>query len=77
MTDFVCEPLAKQHDRQRFRCGVAELDSWLQHRARQDQERRVSSVYVLVPRSDPTRIVGFYTLSSMSIGEGILSPLWF
>lgn len=67
MTDFICEPLTKQHDRQRFRCAVPELDAWLQQRARQDQERHVAAVYVMVPKSDPTRIAGFYTLSAMSI----------
>ncbi len=67
MSDFACEPLTKLHDRQRFRCGVPELDAWLQQRARQDQERRVAAAYVMVPQSDPTRIVGFYTLSAMSI----------
>jgi len=67
MSDSICEPLSKNHDRQRFRCGVPELDTWLQQRARQDQDRRVAAVYVMVPKSDPTRIVGFYTLSAMSI----------
>lgn len=62
MSDFICEPLAKQHDRQGFRCGVSELDTWLQQRARQDLDRRVAAVYVMVPNSDPTRIIGFYTL---------------
>lgn len=74
MSDLVCEPLSKQHDRQRFRCGVPELDTWLQQRARQDQDRRVAAVYVMVPKSDPTRIVGFYTLSAMSIVLESLPP---
>jgi GNAT superfamily N-acetyltransferase len=67
MTGFICEPLGKQHDRSRFRCGVVELDQWLQLRARQDLERHVAAVYVLVPVDDPVRVAGFYTLSATSI----------
>lgn len=67
MTEFVCEPLARRHDRKRFRCGVHELDEWLQQRARQDQDRHVAAVFVLVPSDEPTRIAGFYTLSATSI----------
>jgi hypothetical protein len=29
MTNFVCQPLAKHHDRSSFRCGVTELDDYL------------------------------------------------
>jgi predicted GNAT family N-acyltransferase len=67
MSEFVCEPLDKKHDRQRFRCGVAELDEWLQRRARQDQDRQVAAVHVLVPKDEPARIAGFYTLSAAAI----------
>lgn len=67
MIDFVCEPLSQHHDRTRFRCGVSELDVWLQQRARQDQDRRVTTVYVLVPKDEPSRVAGFYTLSAMSV----------
>jgi GNAT superfamily N-acetyltransferase len=67
MTEFLCEPLGRQHDREGFQCGVAELDRWLQQRARQDQERRVAAVYVLVPKDEPKRIAGFYTLSATAI----------
>lgn len=67
MTEFVCEPLTKRHDRTSFRCGIDELDHWFQQRARQDQDRRVTAVYVLVPAADPVRIAGFYTLSATGI----------
>jgi predicted GNAT family N-acyltransferase len=72
MIEFRCEPLSKQHDRQRFSCESLELESWLQHRARQDQQRRVAAVYVMVPEVEAARIAGFYTLSATSI---ILSDL--
>jgi hypothetical protein len=67
MTGFICEPLGKQHDRESFHCGVAELDRWLKQQARQDQDRYVTAVYVFTPTSEPTRIAGFYTLSATSI----------
>jgi len=67
MTGFVCEPLAKHHDRQAFRCGDAELDEYLSQRAGQDMRRRVAAVFVVVPEGEPKRIAGFYTLSSASI----------
>ena len=67
MTEFVCEPLGRAHDRESFHCGVAELDRWLKQQARQDQDRYVTAVHVFMPASEPTRIAGFYTLSATSI----------
>lgn len=74
MTDFVCEPLAKHHDRSLFLCGVADLDDYLQRRAYQDVRRRVAAVFVLVPEDQPQRIAGFYCLSSASIVLEELPP---
>lgn len=67
MSDLVCQPLAKHHDRLSFRCGAAELDDYLQHRASQDVRRRAAAVFVLVPADQPQRIAGFYSLSSATI----------
>jgi ribosomal protein S18 acetylase RimI-like enzyme len=67
MSCFVCQALAKQHDRRSFRCGVPELDDYLQHRASQDVRRRTAAVFVLVSEDQPQRIAGFYSLSSASI----------
>jgi hypothetical protein len=67
MTEFVCEPLGKKHDRESFHCGVTELDQWLRQQARQDQDRHVTAVYVFIPKGEPTRISGFYTLSATSV----------
>ncbi len=60
------EPLGNRHDRSAFSCGVAELDDYLKRRARQDRDRRVAAVFVMVG-DDPTTIRGYYTLSSFSI----------
>jgi hypothetical protein len=67
MRKFVCERLAKHHDRKVFTCGVTELDEYLQTRAGQDVRRRVAAVFVMVPHDEPTRIAGYYTLSSASV----------
>ena len=72
MSRFICEPLATQHDRKAFTCGVPELDEYLRQRASQDMCRRVAAAFVIVPDDEPKRIAGFYTLSSASIVLGEL-----
>ncbi len=67
MSDLVSEPLATQHDRASFHCGVPELDSYLQTQSNQDIRRKVAAVYVLVDRAASTVIVGYYTLSSFAV----------
>jgi len=67
MTEFICEPLSKRHDRKQFNCAAPELNAWFQQRARQDQDRHVAAVFVLSPVEQPTRVAGFYTLSANSI----------
>jgi hypothetical protein len=67
MTGFVCEPLAKHHDRQALRCGDAELDEYFRQRAGQDMRRRVAAVFVAIPEDRPQHVAGFYRLSSASI----------
>jgi ribosomal protein S18 acetylase RimI-like enzyme len=67
MSSFVSQSLGKQHDRMAFRCGVAELDAYLQQRAGQDVRRRAAAVFVMTPNDEPNRIAGFYSLSSASI----------
>jgi hypothetical protein len=65
--DLFSEPLAAHHNRVAFRCGVPELDFYLQTQANQDIRRKVAAVYVLVDRAAPTGIVGYYTLSSFAV----------
>ena len=64
-TGFRVEPLNTRHQRTVFRCGIAELDSYLQRQARQDVERGLAAVFVLTP--DGATVAGFYTLSAHSI----------
>jgi GNAT superfamily N-acetyltransferase len=72
MIEFRCEPLGKQHDRQRFRCESPELEAWLKQRGLQDRQRHIAAVNVLVPCHEPTRIAGFYSLSATAILLGEL-----
>ncbi len=65
------EPLGKHHDRAAFSCGVGELDDYLRRRAGQDQRRKISQVFVAVD-GPAQRVVGFYTLSALSIDAGAL-----
>lgn len=67
MSNFVCETLSKRHDRQTFDCGVPVLNNYLAKIANQDVKRKAAAVFVLSPKSEASRIAGFYTLCSTSI----------
>ncbi len=67
MTEYVCEPLSRGHDRKQFDCGVAESNSYLARSASQDIKRKSAAVFVMCPQADETRIAGFYTLCSTSV----------
>ncbi|MCK5853385.1 GNAT family N-acetyltransferase [bacterium] len=70
MTDFfnlIIEPLNTTHDRPSFYCGVEMLDHYLQRQARQDVKRHVSRVFIAAKTDRPKKVVGYYTLSSLSI----------
>lgn len=67
MSDFVCEPLGKQHDRTRFDCGVSSLNEYLAKYATQDVKRKAAAEFVLTQRTAPDRAVGFYTLGATSV----------
>ena len=61
------EVLNKEHDREAFDCGHAELNAYLRTQARQEMNRGSAVVYVLGPQHAPREIAGFYTLSSSSV----------
>lgn len=67
MSALFSEPLAAHHDRASFQCGIPGLDAYLQTQANQDIRRKVAAVYVLVDRSTPAVIAGYYTLSSFAV----------
>jgi len=75
MTDhsgLVVEALNSGHDRAGFHCGEASLDDYIRKQARQDVKRRISRVFVATRPEHPSVIVGYYTLSTLSIELGEL-----
>lgn len=64
---LVVTPLDASHERKPFACGNKALDQYLKRQARQDVQRRICRVYVAADPSEPSSILGFYTLSSCSI----------
>jgi predicted GNAT family N-acyltransferase len=63
--DFSIEPLNAKHERERFRCGVPELDRYLHKLSGQDTRKRAARVYVAT--TDGRRVLGYYTLSAYSV----------
>lgn len=59
-----------KHDRGSFCCGNPFLDEYLKKRAQQDLKRSLAVPYVLC--EDGSSIIGFYTLSAVSIDVGAL-----
>lgn len=57
------------HDRQAFDCGEPSLDDFLRTKAAAHQQRRVSRTFVLSDRAEPSRILGYYSLSNGQIGR--------
>lgn len=58
--------LTKAHDRERFTCGNDDLDRYLKTQARQDLQRNLAQVFVLLA-DDQKTIKGYYTLSAGSL----------
>ena len=64
---LVIELLDRSHNRDVFDCGTAPLNRYLQRQANQDMKRRISRVFVARAPESKSRVVGFYTLSAISI----------
>jgi GNAT superfamily N-acetyltransferase len=60
------EPLSREHDRAAFSCGVPALDRYLQKQAGQDARRYAAAPFVLCESDNPA-VLGYYTLSAISI----------
>lgn len=61
------ESLNKQHARNRFDCGVNELNLYLRNTARQHLTKGISRTFVLIDDTVPSEILGFFTLSSCEV----------
>lgn len=71
-SNLLIQPLDSNHDRPGFHCGMASLDDYIRKQARQDIQRRISRVFVATKEEAPSTIVGYYTLSSLSIDLNLL-----
>ena len=60
-------PLARQHDRATFDCGVAALNEYLRRYARQNHESGGAKTFVALSVEMPTRVLGYYTISPGAI----------
>ena len=65
--NLIIEPLNSIHSRPGFHCGNAPLDDYLKKQARQDSKRRISRIFIATTPDSPATIVGYYTLSALSI----------
>jgi len=66
---WVDTPIGRDHDRQSFDCGDAQLNTWLRQFARQNHDVGGAKTFVAVTPSDPSRILGFYSISAASISH--------
>ena len=57
----------RRHDRGGFACGEASLDDYLRQKAAQHHRDGISTTHVLVDDGDPTRILGYYSLSAAQL----------
>ena len=58
---------ASAHDRSSFSCGVPILDDYISQIAAQHRKKNIAAVRVLVDRSAPTLMMGYYTLSAATV----------
>lgn len=68
------ESLTKSHIRDHFDCGNLELNLFIQAQARQQQSKKLGSTKVAISSENPTKVLGFYTLSAGSIQFEYLPP---
>jgi|SRR5208337_4551876 len=63
-------PLASNHDRAGFTCGIESLDRYIRTQASQDVRRRANGVFVLAGSDNPDAIPGYYTLCATTLAPG-------
>jgi ribosomal protein S18 acetylase RimI-like enzyme len=64
---LIIEPLNNIHHRPGFTYGIESLDNYLRKQAKQDVKRRISRAFIATTSDSPSAIIGFYTLSTLSI----------
>ncbi|MEN8178969.1 MAG: GNAT family N-acetyltransferase [Pseudomonadota bacterium] len=71
-SELIIEPLNREHGRSSFNCGIESLDRYLKQQANQDIKRRISRVFIARSPMDKKEVLGYYTLSTLSIDLSIL-----
>ena len=66
-SSLVIELLGKKHNRAAFSCGADDLDNYFQRQASQDTKRRIARIFVVRSEGDEKAVLGYYTLSALSI----------
>ena len=74
LQNLVIVPLDAAHNRAGLRCNVEALDQYIHKQAGQDIRRRISRIFVAVLPDNLKEVMGYYTLSSLSIGLEQLPP---
>ncbi|MDA3790934.1 MAG: GNAT family N-acetyltransferase [Desulfobacula sp.] len=65
--NLVIAPLNAFHDRKGFHCNVETLDHYIHRQAGQDIKRRISRVFIASLPGSPKTVIGYYSLSTLSI----------
>ena len=71
---LLIEPLGKHHNRAAFSCGIDVLDQYFRRQASQDERRRIARVFVVRPEGSEEMVLGYYTLSALSVDLVDLPP---
>lgn len=66
MDEWRIERLERSHRRDRFHCGQASLDEFIQRLVRQYDQRNLGRTYVAV-RGNEKQVFGYYTLAASSV----------
>ncbi|MBI2965620.1 MAG: GNAT family N-acetyltransferase [Chloroflexi bacterium] len=67
MVNWCEEPIGRHHDREAFDCGSPSLNEYLARYARQNYETGGAKTFVAVSPAEPTRVLGFYSISPGAI----------
>jgi len=63
----VLESLSKSHDRAGFDCGTPELNEYFKKFALQDTRKNLSWIFVLVEDTQPSQVIGYFSLSQYAV----------
>jgi GNAT superfamily N-acetyltransferase len=72
--DWREEPIGRHHDRKGFDCGSPELNEYLDRYARQNHESGGAKTFVAIAPTEPSVILGFYSISPGAIAFARVPP---